>query len=817
MAERRHKDTEALRDSADFSPQTGLTSLVKRLATPERWSLKMRFLYLTGAMLLIGSVFQVYFLSYTLSTTIENRAEEQLRLKALGLRESMQGREQLLMAQARAAASVPEIQQRLAGDDRQALLSFAKPYADGLSVVLRLDELWFRFYDTDGLSLAETERVSITGEDFTHNPLLAKVLHEGAPESGLLLLHGRLQQQAVAPVQHEGRLAGAVSVTLPLEDLLEQDIVEDGTRALLLRAELAPEGAARAHAGWVAVAGHGEGWQRSLNALKERGIERQRGDWFYRLQLLHGLDGRPLGGVLLGFDSAQLQDARLNRVYQLGGLFVSGALLLWAILFFNLKRVETFLSRLKRIIIASHSSDFSERFESDHVHCLEVMNCHNEECPVYVDPTRVCYLETGSEAISPLWRDTCVFLNKYDSCTVCPVYHLRKGDELTEMRNVVNTMMRHWSRFLSRVGHLLAYVLRSQEISGQIPSLDEVSKRLEQMARLTFFSHDLQGTLDKEEVYAQLANVFRQDFNLGTFVLFEVDPDADRILLALDESKGKPLCKREVLLSSEVCRAKRVSEDVASFYNPALCPYFNIDTEEHVRCCLPMVMGGHVGAVFSFVVSRSQWDALREGTVPVLRKYLDEAAPVLSSLRLLRLTKEQALRDPLTHCHNRRFLDEFVAKFEPLLEREERNAGLVMADLDHFKQVNDEYGHEAGDLVLKQVVSTINDSIRRSDLLVRYGGEEFLVLLLDVESGKAEEVAEKIRSRIEMQAFELADGVAINKTISLGVAEFPRDADSLYKAIKYSDVALYEAKNRGRNRVERFRPEMWDVVEGEEA
>ncbi len=88
------------------------------------------------------------------------------------------------------------------------------------------------------------------------------------------------------------------------------------------------------------------------------------------------------------------------------------------------------------------------------------------------------------------------------------------GDELAEMRNVVNTMMRLWAGFLSRVGHLISYVLRSQEQIGRMPSLDEISSHLEQMAKLTFFSRDVQGVLDKEEVYAQLSHVFESHFSL---------------------------------------------------------------------------------------------------------------------------------------------------------------------------------------------------------------------------------------------------------------------------------------------------------------
>jgi diguanylate cyclase (GGDEF)-like protein len=132
-----------------------------------------------------------------------------------------------------------------------------------------------------------------------------------------------------------------------------------------------------------------------------------------------------------------------------------------------------------------------------------------------------------------------------------------------------------------------------------------------------------------------------------------------------------------------------------------------------------------------------------------------------------------------------------------------------MADLDFFKQVNDQYGHQAGDAVLRQVAQIIRRNLRESDLLVRYGGEEFLILLHDPPEGGARYVAEKIRAALEGTLLGLPDGKQLAKTISLGVARFPEHGDTLYKVIKFADVALYAAKDQGRNRVVRFEPAMW--------
>ena len=166
--------------------------------------------------------------------------------------------------------------------------------------------------------------------------------------------------------------------------------------------------------------------------------------------------------------------------------------------------------------------------------------------------------------------------------------------------------------------------------------------------------------------------------------------------------------------------------------------------------------------------------------------------------------------DALTGVNNRRFLDEYIKKYEAVAIRDQKMVGFLMADVDFFKQLNDQYGHLAGDLVLKDLAGLISRSVRKADLVVRFGGEEFLVLLHEVQPGYALNVAEKIRHAVEAHTFVLPDNRTVNKTISLGVAEFPADADMFYKAIKYADVALYRAKEAGRNKVVKFEKEMWE-------
>ena len=169
--------------------------------------------------------------------------------------------------------------------------------------------------------------------------------------------------------------------------------------------------------------------------------------------------------------------------------------------------------------------------------------------------------------------------------------------------------------------------------------------------------------------------------------------------------------------------------------------------------------------------------------------------------------------DGLTQVYNKRyFLQEMEREMSRCL-RYQRDLSLVMLDIDHFKPVNDNYGHLAGDHILKQCAQRIVNSIRRDDIFARYGGEEFILLLPEIDKSQAEKTAEKIRRTIEGEPFTF-DGVDIEITLSLGVADLREylaktgngeasDSDDVnpFSFIKLADDRLYRAKEEGRNRV----------------
>ena len=161
--------------------------------------------------------------------------------------------------------------------------------------------------------------------------------------------------------------------------------------------------------------------------------------------------------------------------------------------------------------------------------------------------------------------------------------------------------------------------------------------------------------------------------------------------------------------------------------------------------------------------------------------------------------EEASLTDPLTGLRNRRFLEQSIAEDLEMASRREGDLLVFLLDLDHFKSVNDTYGHAAGDAVLVQTAQVLRATLRASDYVVRWGGEEFLAVARFLHRGMAAELGEKIRAAMEHHPFVLPDGTRLRKTCSVGVAAFP--GASWEQTVALADEALYEAKRAGRNRV----------------
>jgi diguanylate cyclase len=184
-----------------------------------------------------------------------------------------------------------------------------------------------------------------------------------------------------------------------------------------------------------------------------------------------------------------------------------------------------------------------------------------------------------------------------------------------------------------------------------------------------------------------------------------------------------------------------------------------------------------------------------------MREELEESKKTTSDLtNLLEQVESKAMIDPLTQVYNRGTYNVEIGKMIKKFKRYKEPAALIIIDIDHFKNFNDNYGHKAGDAVLTLVASVIKEAVRDTDMVFRYGGEEFVVLLNKLDLKNALKVAEKVRAQIE--SHHLTNKAAVLKvTASIGLSCF-KEGDIETTVFERADKALYKGKQNGRNRVE---------------
>jgi diguanylate cyclase (GGDEF)-like protein len=257
-----------------------------------------------------------------------------------------------------------------------------------------------------------------------------------------------------------------------------------------------------------------------------------------------------------------------------------------------------------------------------------------------------------------------------------------------------------------------------------------------------------------------------------------------------------------------------LSQASADHISPASCwalkrgkPHLNRVDDGALRCShansgqaileIPMAARGQLYGLLEILAEGTDAAALLSAIEPVANAMADAMSLALASIALREQLRNQALRDSLTGLYNRRFLEEMLERMCLDAERRKAPISAIMIDLDHFKKLNDQHGHAAGDAVLREVAAAILSCLRGVDVACRYGGEEMAILLPDCSIEAAAGKAEQIRSRIS----ETTRGGGAAVTASLGVASIPETTSQSADLLSAADRALYEAKQQGRDRV----------------
>ncbi len=337
-------------------------------------------------------------------------------------------------------------------------------------------------------------------------------------------------------------------------------------------------------------------------------------------------------------------------------------------------------------------------------------------------------------------------------------------------------------------------------------TVEEKKKSIEDLQHLMEFSNLMREEIVEGVLIKHLARVLKERFNPDFLAVLMLNKEENSVDVPAIEPvmPWNEVVSQEVMLDPTLCRVMRTGHTavVHDVDTDACCDCLLLKMKEGGYACFPLLAGGvAVGAVMMAKHERGYWNSREKQYL--ISAYIGLTAASLENVRLINQAKRLAITDALTGVYNRKFFVESFEKQLSLAKRYKETLAVIMADVDHFKRFNDTYGHTAGDRVLQQVSKMLGAAIRESDILCRYGGEEFVIVMPRTNTAESYEKAEKIRRHIESARFtNIAPGSALGITISMGIASFPEHGVEYNALVDAADSALYKAKKNGRNRVE---------------
>lgn len=321
-------------------------------------------------------------------------------------------------------------------------------------------------------------------------------------------------------------------------------------------------------------------------------------------------------------------------------------------------------------------------------------------------------------------------------------------------------------------------------------ALEETAQDHAAQEALSEFSSLLQGCTTLDEVFAVASHSISQILPQTSGTMYVLRSSRDHVEARADW--GQPSARRATLLPDE-CWGLRQGRTFLTSGEGLCCPHR--EGIEGPSMCVPMIVQeGHLG--FLFILPPPHWQGLA-----LAESAAKQLGLAVSNLRLRETLRTQSLRDPLTNLSNRREVDEVLPKEIARSVRQKQPLSVLVMDIDHFKKINDTYGHDTGDQVLRELALVLSEDRRQEDVVARMGGEEFALILPSVNQEDAQRVAEKIMNRVRKMVVRHHSNVLTNMTVSVGLAECPSHAVNAHDLLSTADEALYRAKESGRNKV----------------
>lgn len=336
--------------------------------------------------------------------------------------------------------------------------------------------------------------------------------------------------------------------------------------------------------------------------------------------------------------------------------------------------------------------------------------------------------------------------------------------------------------------------------------IEERDNYMKELNDFMDYSFLISNDSQESELIKHIGQGLKEHFNPDMMAIFMLDKENNTFEVSFvdPEEYMDKLIMNEILLKPSLCEVIRTGQEVvvSDIEKGQTCKCMPTEIKTGGCACIPLIVSGTTVGVVQ-MIKKEKGYGNKEEIRRSLSAYARLAAFALHRVRLLDFMKRAALTDALTGIYNRRVFDAILEKYMALAKRYNEPLSLLIADLDHFKDFNDSYGHMAGDRALQQITTIMKKSIRTSDVLTRYGGEEFAIVMPTADMANAIMKAEEIRKSVESIDFEdIVTGKPIKITLSIGVASFPTHGTEQKTLINITDKALYQAKKNGRNRVE---------------
>jgi diguanylate cyclase (GGDEF)-like protein/PAS domain S-box-containing protein len=412
-------------------------------------------------------------------------------------------------------------------------------------------------------------------------------------------------------------------------------------------------------------------------------------------------------------------------------------------------------------------------------------------------------------ALHPEDKDYCLTVFKDAFETFKPFtmeYRLRRRDG--EYRHFID----HGEPYIDNLGKFAGFVGSSTDITEQKLSEDQLKKSHDE---LTQYNEEM-NLINQLNSYLQVCRSIDETYPIVSYYAEQIFPDCTGSLYLFNDKKtlvesmaiwGKSQVKSASVIAPDDCWSLRQGKEHTTLDNDERLRCKHVDDRTLNYICEPIIAQGEMLGMlhieFSTANTKEGHDKLHyiDSRKRLIKITADNLALSLVSLKLREALQVQSVRDPLTMLFNRRHMEESLEREIHRCARAKHGLGIIMSDLDHFKSFNDKYGHDAGDIVLIEYAKLLTETFRSSDIVCRYGGEEFMIIMPDADMDTVSVRAEILRNNLSELKIIYEGKPLPTITSSFGVACMNGTLVDRTALIKAADLALYEAKNGGRNQV----------------